>query len=407
MNLSNVPVDGSQYRNKIELKMFEKFLPNPSEIIQREREEDILQYGFRESFFIWETDIDPVHYHLLWGHLDFQFALENNLPFTITKVKFSSENDVKMFIIHTIGNMLHMSMFQKGILYLQNKSVFIQEGILRMRMGGQGIKVTDKWNTMKILSEMVGKGCSQGTLNKIDLIRQKLKDEEIYRQLENDEISIHKVFTELTEGTKGKNQFPLKTENPDGQISYDEKILENVKDLENKSPYFINEFDTYSVLFIKPSLDIKKSSRTEMVLENLKQMNISDISYNKYSTLFIQIPSLYLSEMIDIIRDWGFTCKDTLVVSYKKSRYQSDYSEHYNDLLLICHRNNVGVPILQLRNKLNKRTIPNERVFDTIDSMFVDNLSKVGIFTGHRKGWETFDFDGEDKQMVKFYKQMG
>jgi hypothetical protein len=39
--------------------------------------------------------------------------------------------------------------------------------------------------------------------------------------------------------------------------------------------------------------------------------------------------------------------------------------------------------------------------------MFDENLYKVGIFTGIRKGWDTYNFDPKTKEMVKFYKKTG
>ena len=410
MSISKInTVYGSQISGTVELKKFENFIPNNSGQTQKEREEDILKYGIQEPFFFGGIGKNSVKYHLLWGHLDYQFALENKLCFPIIKMKFSSEDEVKVFIIRKNLNRLHMSKFQRGVIALQNKDSFIKVGRENMRKGGQGIEVekTEKWNTMKQLSDIVD--CSIETLNKIEIILKRLKDEEKYRQLENNEISIHKVYLEVMGGTKCKDRFPFKksSEENSNSTTPEETTLSFQTNKDSKSTFYINEIDQYPLIVIRPHWNLVKSDMSKLFVEDLSKMNVDEISYHKFSTLIIQTPSLYLSDTIELVKTWGFNCVDTLTVSFNESRYQSNYSEHYNEFLLICHKNNVGVPKNCILNKSNEPTIPNEDVMDTIDSMFNKDLTRVGIFTEYRNGWDTYNFYPDLKEMVKFYKKVG
>lgn len=402
-------VSGSKISGTVELKRFENFIPKTSEQIRKEREGDLLKYGIHEPFYFWKDyNTKPVQNHLLWGHSDYLFALENNLSFPIVQMKFSNEDEVKVFIIRKTLDRLQMSLFQRGVFALQNKESFIKVGKENMKKGGQGIEVNDneKWNTMKQLSEIVD--CSIETLNKIEIILKRLKDDEKYRQLENHEISINKVFNEVMEGTKCKDRFQFKKSSEENSNSTppEDSTLSYQTNKGTKSKYYINEIDQYPLIVIRPHWNLVKSDMTMMFLDDISKMNVDEISYHKFSTLIIQTPSLYLSDTIELVKSWGFTYVDTLTVSFKESRYQSNYSEHYNEFLLVFHKNNVGVPKNYILNKSNEPTISNEEVMSTIDSMFDDNLKKVGIFVGKRNGWDTYDFDPDGKEMVKFYKKV-
>lgn len=406
----NVPIDGNPFRDKIELSKFDGIAPNLQENFKKEHEKDLLRYGIKNPFDVYITGTSPAKYFLMDGHSDFRFALENELSFMVLLKKFPSEEDVIEYIIRNNIFRLNLSTFQKGVMVLPYKDILVKIGKENMIKGGQGNPVTEKTNTMEKLSEMIG--CSHEILSRIEFIVKKIeKDGEVYRQLENNEISISKVFCELKESSKIIAYF----ENFNTQLEFAEpqksainngiSLLPSIE--QRRSRFFINETDKYSIVYIKPPYKLRKSSTTEEFIENLKTMNIWNISYHKFSTLFIQIPTMFLSDTIDIIKEWGFNCVDTLVVSYENSKFKSIYLEHYNDLLLICERKNVGVPKACIRNISEKPTIPNEIVLDIIDSMFDEKLPKVGIFIGNRSGWDTYDFNSENKEMIKFFKKMG
>ncbi|MEI6060929.1 MAG: hypothetical protein WCR72_09480 [Bacteroidota bacterium] len=402
----NIPVNGRPYKDKIELSRFINFVPKRHENDQKEIEMNLNLFGNKKPYYIWVTDTEPTQYHLLMGHSEMEFTIKNDLPFTILRLKFSSENEVRRFIIrNTIFD--SMSLFQKGGWILQNKDVLSEKGKLNMISGGKGEEVNEKVNTMKELSELIH--CSTQTLYKISYIIENLKDEIVLRKLEMEEISISKVFNDLMEVTISRNEFCFQLqetkESVDTPIEKDVKVI-NIQE-RKKSIYDIDESDQYPVIFVKPNWGLKKSENSKQLIDQLKLMNLLNISYGKFSTLFIQVPTIFLNDSMEVISKWGFNVVDTIVVSLSSSRSQSNYSEHYNDLLLICERNNVGVPKMNIPNISTRPFIPEEEVMEVIDSMFNKKLDKVGIFTGDHDGWDTFNFDSKNKRMVKFLKKMG
>jgi len=142
-------------------------------------------------------------------------------------------------------------------------------------------------------------------------------------------------------------------------------------------------------------------------IENLKNMNVTDVVYHKYCTLFIQTSPMFLSDTLDIIQSWGFNCVDTQMVNFNSKRNKTKYSGHYHEVLLICEKNNVGVRPSKIKNHIDQVSISSDMVLDVIDSMFKDGLNKLGIFMENRDGWDTYEFIKESKELVKYHKKTG
>ena len=92
----NVPIDGSQFRDKIELTKFESIIPKRNEFLQTKHNEKLLDHGVIRPFFVWVTtdDSGSTKYYLMTDHSDVRFALEHCLPFQVVLKNFLNEDMV-------------------------------------------------------------------------------------------------------------------------------------------------------------------------------------------------------------------------------------------------------------------------------------------------------------------------
>ena len=182
--------------------------------------------------------------------------------------------------------------------------------------------------------------------------------------------------------------------------------IESVTNTE-KPVFHIEGKDQYPLVYFNPEFNGLHIRSPKEYIENLKNMNIPEVVYHKFCTLFFQTSPMFLSETIDILKSWGFNCVDTQIVKFDDERYRSKYSEHYHEVLLICEKNNVGVQSSKIKNRIDQVSITSDTVLDVIDSMFTDGLNKLGVFVEHRDGWDTYEYTKGTQELVKFRKQTG
>jgi hypothetical protein len=407
----NVPVDGSLYRDKIELTKFDSVVPKRNEFLQTKHNENLLEYGIIRPFPLWVTKDESgcVRYYLMTDHSDFRFAVENNLPFQVVLKDFLNENMVIKFIVENNIFSDNLTRFQKGKMVLTYKKILIPQGKENMSKGGKGEKVTEKKHTLKILSSWIN--CSHETLNRIDFILKNCKNKTKLRKVEYNELTISEVYFEVKEKRKKKNYFPdLQNKLDSMGLKSNHSNSEDKPESENtleKPVYFIDEKDKYPVVYVNTQFNGLHIMNIKRYLENLKNMNIKDVSFKKWCTLFIQTSPMFLSDTLEIIKSWGFNCVDTQMVNFNSETYKSKYSGQYHEVLLICEKNNVGIHSMKIKNHIDQVSISSDMVLDVIDSMFTDGLNKLGVFVENRDGWDTFEFIKETKELVKFHKRTG
>ena len=412
VNFKNIPEDGQPFRDMINLSRFRDLQPTLRGIILNKREQNMSLYGRPDPFYVWEDVNTPNQLDLLFDHFDFEYVCTHNLPFWIVRMSFESEDDAKIFIDGRQLDQPNLSIYQKGVVALRYKDTHIRMGKINMSFGGKGVEIENKQNTMLALADVVD--CSIATLYKIEYINfflqreemlqmMNLDREEILKKLDNGDVSLEKVYKLVKEGTKCKvdedTHDNCSTEEVLSELRDEVQVIEL-----KKEPYTLPASDEYSVAYVNAHFDFTKKGRSsEMYIDNLKKMNLAEIMHAKSSTIIFRTSIMFLPEAQGIVNSWDFSHVDSLVVKCDKARYKSKYAEQYHDLLLICERNNVGVPLKRINTRTDDKTILDTEVFDVIDSMFNPDLEKVGIFTESRKGWDTYNYDPESKEMIKFF----
>jgi len=208
----NVPIDGSQYRDKIELTKFENIIPKRNEFLQKKHNEKLLEYGIMKPFNVWLTtdDTGSPKFYLMTNHSDFRLALEHCLPFQIVLKNFLNEDMVTKFIIEDNLTSDSLTLFQKGKMVLEYKEILSPLGKENMVKGGEGKPVEIPVNTLETLSSWIR--CSHETLNRINYILINLKDDSVLQMVENNEISISKVYFSIRE--RDRVDMPTKLTTP-------------------------------------------------------------------------------------------------------------------------------------------------------------------------------------------------
>jgi hypothetical protein len=319
---------------------------------------------------------------------------------------------VTKFIIEETLTTDSLTLFQKGMMVLENKEIFMTKGKENMVKGGKGIQIDKPNHTLKILSSWIG--CSHTTLQRIEYIIKNLNDESLLHKVEYNEISITKVYKSLRE--KLVDSKRKKTYLPDK-----EKQLESIglgvqesptdqsgTDIPVQTPkYHFYEEGKYMVVYVDTQFNNPRIRDVKKYTESLKEMNIRDVVYSKFCTLFIQTSPMYLTETLEIVKSWGFNCVDSKTVHFNTEQYKSKYSRKYDEVLLICDKNNVGVQSTRIVNPFETGVVSSDSVIDTIDSMFDDGLTKMGVFIDYRDGWDTYNFIEETNELVRIHKRTG
>ncbi|MEI6684429.1 MAG: DNA methyltransferase [Bacteroidota bacterium] len=371
-------VDGTFFKGKVNFDFEELLPPVPTWARDQVEPRYVSIRKVDDPIILWEK-IKDAEYVLIGGRLAYEIACDKNLPFEVIVRHFANKDEVKRFILEQ--RLLHeyISDFQKGVLVLKYKDLLISQGKKNMSKGGKGFQISekDKINTWEYLANLAG--YSRSTLWQVDKIIKNLQDVEIWRKLTNGEIRINKVY----ENFNGWNK---------------ESVNDNLKITNAK--YYIDERCKYQVVYIHPKWNLSNQiSNHNRFIEDLMSMNIDEITYDKFSTLFLQFPSKYIGETFEMIRLWGFNVTDLLTVKHESILYDSEFAEQVHENLFICKKNNNGAPIRSTVSKLPS-VIAQDQVFSYIETLYPEGYCKLTVFTGARSGWESYDFDKASNSMV-------
>ena len=373
----DIPVDGTPFKGKIIID-FGGIMPVIYKGVQEQIERDIVAKGkVIDPIYLWKN---KTKYILVGGKVEYEVACQHNLPFYVIIMQFPDRDSAIKFIISKRLLKEHLSPFQRGVLALKYKDLFISQGKQNMSNAGKGYKNSEKVDTMKQLGKMAG--YSHMTLREVAYIYENLNDERIRKQLENGEIKTHGVYKSL-HGTTTKQ--PVKKNETFSPVT---------------SPKFqINKKNKYQVVYIRPRWSPPNQINIpDRLFSDLLEMNINEITYDKFATLFFQVPPSEILKTATLIEKWGFKCVYQIVLKRKQFLNASPYAMETHDNLLICTKNNVGAPSLP-NVHLCESIIEENQVFS-----FIENLTphhcRISIFTEVQSGWDSYDFDQASNKMV-------
>ena len=378
-----IPLDGTPFNGKIIIG-FSSIMPNFTKEEKELKEENIVsQKRVIDPIIICENKTSPSKYILVWGQLEYEIAHRQNLPFSVIIMKFPNRNAaIKYIVSKRLFDQEHLSKFQRGVLILKYKHLFISQGKINMSKAGKGLKNSEKVNTMKMLGKKVG--YSHTLLREVEFIDKNLKDKSIRKQLENGELKINRVFKFMT--------------NSMHDVKPQMKICEPGPVATPK--YYINEHNKYQLVYLhKPCNPPNHINFPDKLQNDLLEMNISDITHDNFATLIVRFPPTDISNVNYLINRWGFNCVYGIVIKKTHYTYESPYAKEKHECLWICKKNNEGAPILP-DIQLHDSIISEDQIFSFIENLFSSHHKKVSIFTMVRSGWDSYDFDKVSNEMV-------
>lgn len=292
----------------IEIKEeFKNLIPALSAEEYAQLKANILNEGIREPIITWNG-------YIIDGHNRYDIATRFDLEYKTTSKHFESEIDVKIWMATNQLGRRNLSDYVKGELMEEIENLEKQKGEknLKTNIGeGQRLSLNDKGknhNTQKIVADKLG--WSTGKKAQFDVVKKKAP-EEVKEKLRNNELTIHAAYKEIKKEEKKKErdekiqQVKLKIE------------TENITTLDKKyhviaidPPWAYNEkggfsSDDYDAQNNRGAVDYPT-----MTVEQIKQIELPAADD---CVLFLWTTHAFLKDSFDIMQNWGFEYKATIV----------------------------------------------------------------------------------------------
>lgn len=289
----------------IEIKEeFKNLIPALSAEEYAQLEANILNEGIREPIITWNG-------YIIDGHNRYDIATRFDLEYKTKSKHFETKEGVKEWMILNQFGRRNLSNYQRSVLALQLEEVFSKKA-----KANQGLRTdisaklpkSKAIDTRKELSKVAQVG--ERTLGMVKTIQEKAP-EEIKQKLATGEVSINAAYKEIKKEEKKKErdekiqQVKLKIE------------TENLTTLDKKyhviaidPPWAYNEkggfsSDDYDAQNNRGAVDYPT-----MTVKQIKQI---ELPASDDCVLFLWTTHAFLRDSFDIMQNWGFEYKATIV----------------------------------------------------------------------------------------------
>lgn len=181
---------------QIEIKEeFKKLIPPLTTEEYKQLEDNCLEEGIREKIILWNN-------YIIDGHNRYNIAKQWNLEFETESKNFSSEEEVKEWMILNQFGRRNLSNYQRSVLALQLEDVFRAKAKEKQKEAGGAlpqISAKAPIETRKELSKVAA--VSHDTIAKVKKIQEKAP-EEIKAKLATGEVSINAAYKEIKKEEK-------------------------------------------------------------------------------------------------------------------------------------------------------------------------------------------------------------
>ena len=287
---------------------FKKLIPALTQEEFKQLEDNCLKEGIREAILTWNGFI-------IDGHNRYEIATKWNLDFQTKSKHFKDEEEVKEWMILNQFGRRNLPIYERTKLVLQLENIFSEkakeskiEKVSHFRNTGEVLVNSPKPDTRKELSKISGVG--EQTISRVKLIEEKAP-EEIKAKLSIGEVSINQVYQEIKKEEK-KAERDKKIEEVKAKIEEENLILEDKKyhviaidppwAYEEKGGFSSSEYDAESN---RGAVDYPT-----MTVEQIKKIELPEA---EDCVLFLWTTHAFLRDSFDILEQWGYKYKATLV----------------------------------------------------------------------------------------------
>jgi len=365
---------------------FKNLIPALSVEEYAQLEANILEEGIREPIITWNG-------YIIDGHNRFSIAQRFDLEYKTTSKHFASEESVKEWMILNQFGRRNLSNYQRSVLALELEEVFSKKAKENQQGGQGGVLLKQKSaeanpiETRKELSKVAS--VSHDTISKVKKIQQKAP-QEVKAKLATGEVSINAAYKEIKKEEK-KEQRDKKIQEVKQKIE-----TENLTTLDKKyhviaidPPWAYNEkggfsSDDYDAQNNRGAVDYPT-----MTVEQIKKIEIPSA---EDSVLFLWTTHAFLRDSFDIMKEWGFEYKATIVWD----KVKMGMGRNVRMQVEFCLLGIKGKPIIQGSSERDIITEPRrehsrkpEAFYEMVERMCIGN--KLDYFSRQtRKNWEHY-----------------
>jgi N6-adenosine-specific RNA methylase IME4 len=279
---------------------FKKLIPALTQEEFKQLEDNCLKEGIREAILTWDGFI-------IDGHNRYEIAIKWSLDFQTKSKHFKNEEEVKEWMILNQFGRRNLSNYQRSVLALELEEVFKEKAKERM-LSGKPVPKSEQGRTIEKISDVANVG--KDTIAKVKVIEQKAP-EEVKAKLSTGEVSINQVYQEIKKEEK-KIERDKKIEEVKAKIEEENLILEDKKyhviaidppwAYEEKGGFSSSEYDAESN---RGAVDYPT-----MTVEQIKKIELPEA---EDCVLFLWTTHAFLKDSFDILEQWGYKYKATLV----------------------------------------------------------------------------------------------
>ena len=293
----------------IEIKEeFKKLIPALTAEEFKQLEENILKDGIRDPLVLWNG-------YLIDGHNRYQIAFKHGLEYKTIDKEFKDEDEVIIWMIDNQDGRRNLTDGWKYKLQQRKKEILLKKGKAKMSIGGElkeGLSIVDKplpkHDTRKEIAKALD--WSTGKVAMADIVFKKATPELEEKVLSN-EITINQAYQEIKKEEK-KEIRDKKIEEIKVKIETENLSLKNKKYhvIAIDPPWAYSEkggfsSDDYNSQSNRGAVDYPTLS-----VEQIKKIELPEA---EDCVLFLWTTHAFLKDSFEILNEWGYNYKATLV----------------------------------------------------------------------------------------------
>lgn len=284
---------------------FKKLIPSLTTEEFKQLEENCLAEGIREAILTWNGFI-------IDGHNRYEIATKWNLDYQTKSKHFKDEEEVKEWMILNQFGRRNLSNYQRSVLALQLEEVFKEKAKenqgSRIDICQKSDKSITPIDTKKELAKVAN--VSHDTIAKVKVIEEKAP-EEVKAKLSTGEVSINQVYQEIKKEEK-KEERDKKIEEVKAKIEEENLIIENKKYhvIAIDPPWAYEEKGGFSSTDYDAESNRGAVDYPTMTVQQIKKIELPEA---EDCVLFLWTTHAFLRDSFEILEQWGYKYKATLV----------------------------------------------------------------------------------------------
>jgi N6-adenosine-specific RNA methylase IME4 len=282
---------------------FKKLIPALTKEEFKQLESNCLEEGIREKIITWNG-------YIIDGHNRFEIATRWNLDYETENKHFKNENDVREWMINNQFGRRNLSNYQRSVLALQLEEVFQEKAKEKQKEAGELKQKSAEApiETRKELAKVAN--VSHDTIARVKVIEAKA-NEETKAKLSTGEVSINQVYQDIKKEEK-KEERDKKIEEVKAKIESENLVTPDKKYhvIGIDPPWAYEEKGGFSSADYDSESNRGAVDYPTMTVEQIKKIELPAADD---CVLFLWTTHAFLKDSFDLVDEWGFKYKATLV----------------------------------------------------------------------------------------------